>query len=63
MGDNVVHFNLPLEQQKAVEEYINVQAYPTYKLVDQNGNLLDVDADPRSLDALENLLKRMTGKE
>ena len=63
VGDNVVHFNLPPEQQKSVEEYINVQGYPTYKLVDQNGNLLDVEADPRSLEALENLIKRLMGEQ
>ena len=62
-GDNVVHFNLPAAQQKAVENYIKVSAYPTYKLVDQNGNLLDVKADPRHLDALEKLIKRILGKE
>ena len=62
-GDNVVHFNLPTAQQKAVENYIKVSAYPTYKLVDQNGNLLDVYADPRHLDALEKLIKRILGKE
>ena len=62
-GDNVVHFNLPAAQQKAVENYIKVSAYPTYKLVDQNGNLLDVYADPRHLDALEKLIKRILGKE
>ena len=62
-GDNVVHFNLPAAQQKAVENYIKVSAYPTYKLVDQNGNLLDVYADPHHLDALEKLIKRILGKE
>ena len=62
-GDNVVHFNLPAAQQKAVENYIKVSAYPTYKLVDQNGNLLDVNADPHHLDVLEKLIKRILGKE
>lgn len=60
-GDNVVHYNLPREQQRAVENYIQINGYPTYKLVDQNGNLLDVNADPRQLDALEGLVKRMKG--
>lgn len=62
-GDNVVHFNLPAAQQKAVENYIKVSAYPTYKLVDQNGNLLDVYADPYHFDVLEKLIKRILGKE
>ncbi|MBQ8449944.1 MAG: TlpA family protein disulfide reductase [Bacteroidaceae bacterium] len=58
-GDNVVHYNLPGEQQSAVENFLKVNGYPTYRLIDCNGNLLDVNADPRNLDALENLLKAL----
>ena len=58
-GDNVVHYNLPTEQQAAIEHYLGVNSYPTYKLIDRNGNILGVNADPRDLDALENLLKVM----
>ena len=39
------------------ENFLKVNGYPTYRLIDRNGNLLDVNADPRNLDALENLLK------
>ena len=60
-GDNVVHYNLPAEQQSAIERFIGVRGYPTYKLIDRNGNILDVNADPHDLDALENLLKTMNG--
>ena len=56
-GENVVHYNLPNEQQSAVENFLKVNQYPTYRLIDRNGNLLDVNADPRNLDALENLVK------
>ena len=59
MGDNVVHYNLPAEQQKAVENYIGVTGYPTYRLIDRDGMLLDVNASPQPLDALANLLERM----
>ena len=59
VGDNVVHYNLPDDQQKALENFIGVQGYPTYKLIDQNGTLLDVNADPIDLDALAGLLERM----
>ena len=59
VGDNVVHYNLPDDQQKALENFIGVQGYPTYKLIDPNGNLLDVNADPIDLDALAGLLERM----
>lgn len=59
-GENVVHYNLPEDQQRAVENYLNVHGFPTYKLIDKQGNVLDVNADPRDLDALKNLLKTMT---
>ena len=58
-GDNVVHYNLPDVQQSAVENFLKVNGYPTYRLIDRNGNLLDVNADPRNLDALENLLNAL----
>ena len=59
INKNVVHYNLPDEQQSAVEKYIGVNGYPTYKLIDRNGTLLDVNADPIDLDALADLLERM----
>ena len=59
LGKNVVHYNLPQDQQSAVEHYLNVNSYPTYLLIDRNGNVLDVNADPNDLDALEKLLKQM----
>ena len=58
-GDNVVHYNLPAEQQTAIERFLGVNRFPTYKLIDRDGNILDVNADPRDLNALENLLKTM----
>ena len=58
-GDNVVHYNLPGDQQSAVENFLKVNQYPTYRLIDRNGNLLDVNADPRDFDAFENLLKAL----
>lgn len=58
-GENVVHYNLPDEQQSAVENFLKVNQYPTYRLIDRNGNLLDVNADPRDLDAFENLIKAL----
>ena len=60
-GDNVVHYNLPAEQQTAIEHFLGVNSFPTYKLIDRDGNILDVNADPRDLNALENLLKMMNG--
>ena len=59
LGDNVVHYNLPDEQQRAVEQFLKVSGYPTYRLIDKEGNLLDVNADVRNLEALENVLKQL----
>ena len=58
-GENVVHYNLPNEQQSAVENFLKVNQYPTYRLIDRNGNLLDVNSDPRDFDAFENLIKAL----
>ncbi len=48
-GDNVVHYNLPEKQQSAVEDYLGVKSYPTYKLVNQNGQLLPASAPRPSM--------------
>lgn len=60
IGDNVVHYNLPADQQSAVEHFLQVSAFPTYKLIDREGNVLDVNADPRKLDNLVSLLKSLS---
>ena len=36
-GPNCVHYNLPADQQSAIEHYIGVNGYPTYKLIDKQG--------------------------
>ena len=58
-GDNVTHYNLPREQQSAIESYLGINAFPTYKLFDREGNLLDIKVDARNLDYLESLLQSM----
>ena len=58
-GYNVVHYNLPAEQQKAVENYIGVTGYPTYKLIDRDGTLLNVNAYPEPIEQFAKLLERM----
>ncbi len=59
VGDNVVHYNLPVDQQSAVENFLHVNAFPTYKLIDRNGNVLDVNADPRDLEGIARILEQM----
>jgi thiol-disulfide isomerase/thioredoxin len=58
-GDNVAHYNLPHEQQAAIERHLDIHAFPTYKLFDRNGNLLDLKVDARDLEELVRLLEQM----
>ena len=58
-GPNVAHYNLPDAQQTAIERYLNVHAWPTYKLFNRNGDLLDLNVDPRNLEELARLLEQM----
>ncbi len=41
-GPNCVHYNLPKEQQSAIERYLNVHSFPTYKIIDKQGNIHDL---------------------
>lgn len=64
LGDNVVHYNLPQDQQQAIEHFIGISGYPTYRLIDGDGNVLDVNADPRhDLDGLAKLLDKMNARK
>ena len=58
-GPNVAHFNLPDEQQAAIERHLNVHSWPTYKLFNRDGHLLDIEVDARNLDELARLLEQM----
>ena len=58
-GENVAHYNLPTEQQSAIERHLGVRAFPTYKLFDRDGNMLDFNIDARNLDDLVQLLKQL----
>lgn len=58
-GDNVIHYNLPTNQQSAIENLLNVNAYPTYLLFDMQGNLLRVRPDARQLDELADIVSRV----
>ena len=55
-GKDCYHYNLPAEQQDAIEKYLKVNCYPSYRLFDRDGNMLDVNADPRDLEAMKRLL-------
>ena len=38
-GANCVHYNLPDDQQHAVEQYVGLTGYPTYRLFDKQGRM------------------------
>ena len=59
LGDNVVHYNLPAAQQNAIEHFLKVNSFPTYKLIDRDGTILEVNANPRDLEGLARLLDQM----
>ena len=62
-GPNVAHFNLPQEQQSAIERYLKVNSFPTYKLVAPQGNVLDIKVSPFNLQALEEVIKMLQGEK
>ena len=59
-GDNVTHFNLGDAEQEAIERYLRINGFPTFKLVDKQGNVLDMKVDARNLDALEQVIKTLS---
>ena len=58
-GPNVAHYNLPDAQQAAIERHLNVHSWPTYKLFNRDGNLLDMKVDARDLEQLAKLLEQL----
>ena len=59
VGDNIAHYNLPAAQQSAIENYLNVHSFPSYRLFDKEGNLVDVKVDAWQLDNLEKIIKEL----
>jgi len=59
VGPNVVHYNLPNEQQSAIEHYLNVHSFPTYKLIDREGNVLPLNVNAHDLEGLAKLLEKL----
>jgi thiol-disulfide isomerase/thioredoxin len=45
-GENVVHYRLPEEQQYLIESRLSIKAFPTYILIDKEGNIVN-SAAPR----------------
>lgn len=62
-GEDVMHYNLPEKQQKALEEFLKVDGYPTYVLVDPEGNIVNEPVDVRNLESLERLIKSINDNQ
>lgn len=59
LGPNIVHYNLPEEQQRAIERFLKVHSYPYYKLIGRDGQVIDLNADARELVELVRLLDQI----
>ena len=58
-GPNCVHYNLPEDQQSAIERYIGVNGYPTYKLIDKQGVIREINTDPHDIEGLLRLIEKL----
>ena len=43
-GPNIVHYNLPQKQQQMLEQKFSINSFPTYILIDKDGNITDMKA-------------------
>lgn len=57
-GENAVHYRLPPEQQAMIERRLSIRAFPTYILIDKEGNVVNMSA-PRPEQKAE-LVKEIT---
>ncbi|MBQ8046337.1 MAG: redoxin domain-containing protein [Prevotella sp.] len=61
---NTVHYNLPIEQNEAVKQYVGLFQFPTYKLVNRRGELLPDDMPtPREIDRLKQKIEEIDAQE
>ena len=52
-GENIVHYRLPDQQQSMLERKLSINSYPTYMIIDKEGNIINSDApSPRDKDGL-----------
>ena len=58
-GPNCVHYNLPEDQQSAIERYMGVNGYPTYKLIDKQGVIREINTDPHDIEGLLRLIEKL----
>lgn len=58
-GPNVVHHVLTAEEQNALESYLGIHSWPFYRIIDRNGNLIDVDIHPESTERIKKILDKL----
>ena len=58
-GDNVAHYNLPADQQSAVEKFLKIEGYPSYRIIDTEGNIIDFDVNARDFEATKRILDKL----
>ena len=58
-GNNNIHYNLPDNQEAAVEKYLGVGHYPTYILFDPEGNPLPDEVKPYDMNLLRQHIEQL----
>ncbi len=58
-GPNIIHYNLPAAQQSAIEHYLNVTGFPSFRLVDKQGNLYNDYVNPRNMTEFISILQHV----
>lgn len=62
-GSSVVHYNLPDKQQSMLEQHLSVKYFPTFILIDKEGNIVDTNApDPSRKQELIEKLEKLLAK-
>lgn len=62
LGDNIIHYNLPYDQQSAIEKMLKVRSFPSYFIIGPDGKVLTEDVY-RQLDKLPALLDDLKQKQ
>ncbi|MDO4930047.1 MAG: TlpA disulfide reductase family protein [Bacteroidales bacterium] len=62
VGENVYHYNLPAAQQEEIETALGITAFPSNRLFDREGNLVDLNVDARNLEELKTILDKVSAR-
>jgi thiol-disulfide isomerase/thioredoxin len=64
-GEHFVHYNLPADQQQAVEQYLGIHKFPTYIIFDQDGQRVTTEENeprPNNPEAVRKKMLELIGK-